>query len=294
MADQGLFAFARPHHDRRSDLRVDDEQVTRAWDDSRTRIAVVGQHHIATDANGLRWLAPTDAPDGQRIYLGQADGHAWFAVAVDEVPDALGPQTLRATALQLSETDAGLVAHAVGIANWHRTHGFCARCGEPSKPAQGGHIRTCPSCGAHHFPRTDPAVIMLITDDEDRALLGRHPNWPAGRYSTLAGFLEPGEALEDAVRREVAEETGIEVGDVSYAASQPWPFPSSLMVGFFGSAKSHDVQVDGEEIEHARWFTRDEVTSLSEQGGLGLPGTLSISRWLIETWHGGLIIGEWS
>lgn len=255
---------------------------------------MVGQHSVATNDDGVRWLAPGNAPEGERIYLGQADGRAWFAIAVEEVPEALGPRTLRETAQHLSETDAGLIVHAVGIANWHRTHRFCARCGARSESAQGGHIRTCPACGAHHFPRTDPAVIMLITDDEGRALLGRHPKWPEGRYSTLAGFLEPGEALEDAVRREVAEEAGIEVGDVSYAASQPWPFPSSLMVGFFGQAKSHEVHVDGEEIEHARWFTRDEVTDLSQQGGLGLPGTLSISRWLIETWHGGLIAGEWS
>lgn len=294
MADQGIFAFARAQHDRRSDVRVDDDQVDRAWDDARSRVAVIGGHQVATDGEGLRWLAPQDAPDGQRIYLGQVDGRAWFAVAVDEVPEAYAPRTLREMAVRLSETDAGLVVHAVGIANWHRRNAFCARCGQPSAPAQGGHIRTCLSCGAHHFPRTDPAVIMLITDDDGRALLGRHPNWPEGRYSTLAGFLEPGESLEDAVRREVTEETGIHVGDVSYAASQPWPFPASLMVGFFGRAKSHDVHVDGEEIEHARWFTRDEVTDLSRAGGLGLPGTLSISRWLIENWHGGLIIGEWT
>ncbi|UYM06102.1 NAD(+) diphosphatase [Solicola gregarius] len=293
MADPALFAFACPQHDRRSDLRVDD-QIERAWADPSTRVLAVGSNAVATEGDALRWIAPGDAPDGERIYLGEADGRTWFAVGVDEVGEGFDPRTLREAALSLSETDAGLVVHAVGIANWHRTHGFCARCGTPSEPAQGGHVRRCPSCGAQHFPRTDPAVIMLITDDDDRALLGRHPAWPEGRYSTLAGFLEPGEALEDAVRREVGEEVGIRVGEVTYAASQPWPFPASLMVGFFGRASSHDVHVDGAEIEHARWFTRDEVTDLSKEGGLGLPGTLSISRWLIETWHGGLIVGAWT
>ena len=255
---------------------------------------MVGRHRIATNGSGLLHSTPADAPDGERIYLGESDGRAWFAVVVDEVDETLAPRTLREAALDLSETEAGLAVHAVGIANWHQTHRFCARCGQPSNLASGGHVRICPSCGANHFPRTDPAVIMLITDDDDRALLGRHPAWPEGRYSTLAGFLEPGESLEDAVRREVGEETGIAVGDVTYAASQPWPFPSSLMVGFFGRARSHEVHPDGDEIEDARWFTRDEVTQMSRDGGLGLPGTLSISRWLIETWHGGLIVGAWS
>lgn len=294
MPDSELFAFAHPHHDRRSDLRDDGGQVARAWSDSGSRVVVVGRHHIATDDGGLRAFSPVEAPEGERIYLGEVDGRSWFAIAVDEVADDLDPRTLRESALGLSESEAGLVVHAVGIANWHRTHRFCARCGRASEPGQGGHLRVCQSCGAQHFPRTDPAVIMLITDPDGRALLGRHPSWPGGRYSTLAGFVEPGESLEDAVRREVAEETGIQVGDVTYASSQPWPFPASLMVGFFGEAKTHEVRVDGAEIEDARWFTRDEVTDLSKDGGLGLPGTLSISRWLIEEWHGGLIAGAWS
>lgn len=294
MPDSGLFSFARPRHDRRSDLRVDADRVDRAWKDSHSRVLVVGRKHVATDAGALRWVEPGDAPDGQRIYLGELAGRTYLAVGVEEVDDALQPATLRETAPGLSETDAGLVVHAVGVANWHRTHGFCANCGHRTDAAHGGHLRVCPACGRQHFPRTDPAVIMLITDPDDRALLGRHPSWPEGRYSTLAGFLEPGESLEDAVRREVLEETAIRVGDLRYAANQPWPFPASLMVGFFGDAETLDVQVDGEEIEHARWFTRDEVTELSENWELGLPGTLSISRWLIQQWHGGLITGAWT
>jgi NAD+ diphosphatase len=156
-----------------------------------------------------------------------------------------------------------------------------------------GHVRQCPSCGTHHFPRTDPAVIMLITDGEDRALLGRQSVWPPNRFSPLGGFVEPGESLPDAVRREVMEEVGVEVGEVTYAGSQPWPFPSSLMLGFFGTALTHDIRVDGNEIEEARWFTREEMTEMSAKSELLLPPLVSISRWLVNEWHGGEISGKW-
>ena len=156
----------------------------------------------------------------------------------------------------------------------------------------------CPPCGTEHFPRTDPAVIMLISDGTpdvpgERALLGRQPAWPPGYFSTLAGFVEPGESLIDAVRREVLEEVGVVVGDVAYLGSQPWPFPSSLMLGFHGVAKSYDITVDGDELEEARWFTRDEITDLTASGDLMLPPSVSISRWLVEQWHQGEISGSW-
>jgi NAD+ diphosphatase len=188
--------------------------------------------------------------------------------------------------------DASLAVHAVGLSRWHQTHRFCPRCGAETQIGEAGHLRICPSCGTHHFPRTDPAVIMLITDG-DRALLGRQPSWPKKRFSTLAGFVEPGESLPDAVRREVLEEVGVEVGDVEFAGSQPWPFPSSLMLGFFGTALTHDITVDEKEIAEARWFTRAEITDLSAAGELILPPIVSISRWLVEHWHGGEISGRW-
>jgi NAD+ diphosphatase len=134
---------------------------------------------------------------------------------------------------------------------------------------------------------------MLVTDADDRALLGHQPTWPESRFSTLAGFVEPGEPLEAAVRREVAEEVGIVVGDVTYAASQPWPFPSSLMLGFFADARTTEIGVDGVEIASARWFSRTELLAAAESGEVQLPGTLSISRWLIETWYGGALPGAW-
>jgi NAD+ diphosphatase len=214
-------------------------------------------------------------------------------VVVDRVDDSLGPQSLRTVGPTIAPEDASLAVHAVGLARWHQLHGFCPHCGSPTEVHDAGHVRRCPSCGLHHFPRTDPAVIMLITDGHDRALLGRQAAWPENRFSTLAGFVEPGESLPDAVRREVMEEVGIEVGDVTYAGSQPWPFPSSLMLGFFGTALSHDIRVDGNEIADARWFTRAEITELSAASELLLPPLVSISRWLVNEWHGGEISGKW-
>ena len=151
------------------------------------------------------------------------------------------------------------MVHAVALENWQRLHRFCSRCGERTVIAAAGHIRRCPACGAEHYPRTDPAVIMLVTDDQDRVLLGRQVHWPEGRFSTLAGFVEPGESIEQSVRREVFEEAGVTVGEVEYVASQPWPFPSSLMLGFMARATSSEITVDGEEIQEARWFSREEL-----------------------------------
>jgi len=292
-ASRPLFTFANNVHDRRSLLRADEAALQAAWDDDKSRATVVGGDHIATGGDALWWTPTSQAPAGERILLGALGGREHFAVMVDRVPDECSPQTLRELAPALAADEAGLAVHAISVAQWHRTHQHCARCGAPTAVAQAGHLRRCPACGAQHFPRTDPAVIMLVTDGDDRALLGRQPVWPEGRYSTLAGFVEPGESLEDAVRREIMEEAGVVVGEVTYAGSQPWPFPSSLMLGFLARAASYDIVVDNDEIEDARWFTRAEVTELTAAGGLGLPGTLSISRWLIESWHGGEITGAW-
>ncbi|MFD1826083.1 MULTISPECIES: NAD(+) diphosphatase [Mumia] len=285
------FTFADGAYNRHSERRVDDAFMDALWADPKTPVLVVGGEHLAADADGLVWRSPADVPDGDRLYLGTVDGTEYAAVMVRRVPEPSRP--LRAVATSLPLAQARLAVHAVGVAQWHRTHPRCARCGSPTDVVEGGHVRRCPECGAQHFPRTDPAVIMLITDDADRALLGRRPDWPATRFSTLAGFVEPGESLEDAVRRETWEEAGVEVGEVSYAASQPWPFPSSLMLGFFGRARTTRIAVDGTETADARWFGRDEVTRMTASGELDLPGTLSISRWLIERWHGGLVHGEW-
>lgn len=289
-----LFTFANNQHDRRSEVRNDENYLARAWSDPRSQVLVVSGEHLATKEPGqVRWLSTSDAPEGEHIFLGEAEHVAYFGVIVERVAPELGPTSLRQVVLGSSSQQSGLAVHAVGIAQWHRSHPRCARCGELTNIAQGGHVRLCPSCGAHHFPRTDPAVIMLVTDDQDRCLLGHQAAWPEGRYSTLAGFVEPGESLEDAVRREIHEEVGVEVGEVTYAGSQPWPFPTSLMLGFFAKATSTAIHVDGTEIAHARWFTRDEVSELSASEQVVLPGAVSISRWLVDTWHGGEIPGEW-
>ena len=290
-------AFARSTHDRAAHLRADDQ-----WRSAPgpLRVLVMGGEHVATtEAGGVAWVAEEDladlhVPEGEWIFLGYLGDVRHAAVVVDLVPAELRPASLRMIGPAIDQDDASLAVHAVGIARWHERHRFCPACGAPSVPAQAGHVRVCTACGTHQFPRTDPAVIMLITDDQDRALLGRNPTWPEGRFSTLAGFVEPGEALDDAVRREVMEEVGVRVGDVQYASSQPWPFPQSLMLGFFGTADSTQISVDADEIAEARWFTREEVTDMTASAGLLLPPNVSISRALIQTWHGGTIHGTWA
>lgn len=293
------YAFASTRHDRSAHLRKGE------WRTPDLRVMVIGGDYVATNrvatdrlaadgAQGIRWMAVDEAPEGEWAFLGYKGDQGYAAVMVDHVSPELSPVSLRILGPRIAPGEASLAVHAVGLACWHQTHPHCARCGALTEVAQAGHTRHCPSCGAEHFPRTDPAVIMLVTDGDDRALLGRQPSWPEGRFSTLAGFVEPGETLDDAVRREVKEEAGIDVGAVEYAGSQPWPFPSSLMLGFFGTATSDKITVDGDEIAEARWFSRQEITDQTAAGELLLPPKVSISRWLVEKWHGGEITGRWT
>lgn len=283
------YAFALTQHDRSAHLRKGE------WRTPDLKVMVIGGEHVAaTGEHGIRWLNTDEAPEGEWAFLGYRDGQGYAAVIVDRVARELTPVSLRVLGPTIAADEASLAVHAVGLARWHQTHRYCARCGALTEPAQAGHTRICPSCGTEHFPRTDPAVIMLVTDGDDRALLGRQPSWPENRFSTLAGFVEPGETLDDAVRREVMEEAGIEVGAVEYAGSQPWPFPSSLMLGFFGTAISDVIKVDAHEIAEAKWFSRQDITDLTAAGQLLLPPKVSISRWLVERWHGGKITGRWT
>jgi len=240
---------------------------------------------------------------GQEILLGTDDHKAVFAVSVDErlagrIVDMTGGAAafvdLRTVGPFLPPADAHILAHARGMVYWHSRHGFCGVCGAETQSRHSGHERKCvnSNCGVSHFPRTDPAIIVLVhrTDIPGGAcLLGRHPRWPFGMYSTLAGFVEPGETLEQAVSREVFEESNIETRNVQYLASQPWPFPSSLMLGFHAEATSFDIKIDPEELSDCRWFTRDEIRGMKEwvdakEDDLRLPRRDSISRWLIQTW----------
>jgi NTP pyrophosphohydrolases containing a Zn-finger, probably nucleic-acid-binding len=187
---------------------------------------------------------------------------------------------------------------AVALDNWSRTHRHCPRCGGALTWREAGWSRRCDADEVSHFPRTDPAVIVLVRDEQDRALLGRQGRWEPTWYSTLAGFVEAGESAEAAVRREVAEESGVRIGaaasDIQYLGSQPWPFPASLMLGYHAFAEDPKIDVDGEEIVHARWFSREELAAACESGEISLPPQVSIARKLIERWFGAPLPGDWS
>jgi NAD+ diphosphatase len=291
-------ALARPGIDRAAHHRLDEAWLAAAWSHPSTRVLVVsgGQVLVEDTADGrteLVLVPSFDAPttEKHRYFLGTDEqGVSYFALQKDALPgrmdDAARPAGLREVGGLLSERDAGLMVHAVALENWQRLHRFCSRCGQRTVIAAAGHVRRCPACGAEHYPRTDPAVIMLVTDEQDRALLGRQLHWPEGRFSTLAGFVEPGESIEQAVVREVLEEAGVRVGEVSYVASQPWPFPSSLMLGFMARATSSEISVDGDEIHEARWFSREEYRRAIGNGDLLPPTGISIAARLIELWFG--------
>lgn len=295
MADQVSIALSAPAHERLAEKRSDEEWLARAWADPGTRVLVVAGTRLHATGAGLDWVAPADAPDGTRVLLGRLDdGPLSFAVLADQAAGGEDWTPLRPVLQLLEPGDAALAVHAIGLAEWHHAVRHCPRCGADLVAVQSGHVLQCTGCGRQQFPRTDPAVIMIVTDAEDRALLGRQPSWPAGRWSTLAGFVEPGESLEDAVRREVREETGVLVGDVEYVGSQPWPMPASLMLGFRARATSTEVAVDGTEIEEARWFSRAEARSAAEDGTLVIPPGISISRSLITGWYGDELPGSWT
>ena len=247
-------------------------------------------------------------PDIALTFLGTDDlGAAFFArhlaardgaEAGDERPDAGTWVDLRRAGAELGSRDAGLMVAAVALDNWHRAHPRCPRCGEPTAPSSAGWARHCAADGSEHFPRTDPAIIVLVRDRDDRALLGRQGRWAPGWFSTLAGFVEAGEAAEAALRREVREEAGVVVGDgpddIRYLGSQPWPFPCSLMLGYHAWVDDPSVEVDGDEIAEARWFSRSELAEACADGEVRLPPSISIARRLVERWYGAELPGDWS
>ena len=289
-------ALSLQAHNRIAGRRTDAAWLEETWADPGTRVLVLHGGRVVGpegDEPRIEWRAPGDVPPGRRVLLGEQAGVAHFAVLVDELPEATRAEELRSFLPALPDDEAALVVHAVALGEWHRSHRHCPRCGGVLESAEAGHVLGCTGCGRQQFPRTDPAVIMIVTDDEDRALLGRQERWPEGRYSTLAGFVEPGESLEQAVAREVLEEVSVEVDEVTYFGNQPWPFPASLMVGFFARARTTSIDVDGAEISHARWFTREQVKAEADAGTLVLPSGVSISRSLIETWYGGPLPGSW-
>ena len=306
--DRGLgrLALARETVDRATERRADPAWLAAAWADPRTRVLVVRSGRalvrFAEGRADLVFISPAEAPPGVRFLLGvDADGVVYFGVdaPLDRVPmdgqrapDGAGvrPSSLRQVGSLLGDRDAGLLTHAVALANWHETHTHCPICGTPTTVNPGGHSTTCPNDGTEHFPRTDPAVIMLVTDPADRCLLAHNKAWPEGRVSILAGFVDPGESAEHAVIREVSEEAGITVGRVTYLGSQPWPMPRSLMLGFHAFAEGgQDIRVDAEEIGDAHWYTREELLESLRARQLALPPPVSIARQIIEAWYGGAL-----
>jgi len=224
--------------------------------------------------------------DDNVIFLGLFRNQPAFAVSISPELEPPFPEfgefkDLRFLGSVLPPDEANLAAHARALVLWHEATLYCGKCGSASQPEAGGNTRRCcnPDCHKEIFPRTDPAIIVLVADG-DRCVLGRQVDWPEGRYSTIAGFVEPGESLEDAVRREVYEETNIRVGTVTYHSSQPWPFPSALMLGFIAEATSEDIVLNDGELEDARWFSRSELQS----GEVGLPFRISIARRLVDYW----------
>ena len=238
-----------------------------------------GPDPFPLDAAALGGAVPEHA-----VLLGELAGRAVFALDLQgERPGIPGRLVeLRALAPLLGAPEAGLLAYARALAHWHRTHRFCGRCGAPTAAVEAGHVRRCTACSADSFPRTDPAVIVLVTRGE-QCVLGRAPRFPPGMYSTLAGFVEPGESLESAVRREVREEVGLELGEVRYRSSQPWPFPQSLMLGFRAVAAEGELAIELEELEDARWFHRAELRDETLRP-VRLPNLDSIARFLIDEW----------
>lgn len=301
--------FAGIDIDRMSERRDDRLWVEEMEAQPDSRFLVLdaeGQAFVLADTEAPQWMSPAmraerfgDIPS---TFLGLAAGRAWFALVVDEAQAELfvsltgaRRMSLREAGLILEAFDAGLFAYAKGITHWQRQMRFCSQCGAPTLVVASGHRVQCTNPdGAHmHFPRTDAAIIVIV-EDGDACLLGRQRGWPPGRYSTLAGFIEPGESLEDAVRREVREESGVEVLHASYHSSQPWPLPASLMVGFTATARTREIRLRDDELEDARWFTVDDIVQGMASGTLGVPPPLSVSYRLIEHWLGlrGVDLGE--
>ena len=288
--------------DRASELRSDEAALDRLWNSAK--IIRVSNSKLATDGKSLQFLSATEVEKlitskiftgGDKYFLGidTASKVAYFAWDCDEVglpageTSTEGLASLRELGGTLDEFELGISMQATALSNWHRSHPHCSKCGAETKSTLGGSVRECVKDQSQHHPRTDSAVIVLVKDKDDRILLGHQPIWPDGRFSTFAGFLEPGETFEQCVEREVFEESGVKVNEIKYLGSQPWPFPASIMIAF--SAVVDDpstAKADGVEITEVRWFSRDDLKSSVADGSLLLPPTISVARKMIAMWFG--------
>jgi NAD+ diphosphatase len=284
-------AFAGSPIDRADHIRTDDAALAELMNWRARVLMMDGLLPGVDDQGGLVWGSLADvAPEAELVFLGLMDGKAHFAPVPPAGAD--GPAYAMPSAWQvmqlLSPPDLAIYGGARSLVDWHARHRFCARCGAPTKLVKGGWQRHCDGCGADHFPRTDPVTIMLV-EHEDSLLLGRQPRFPPKMYSALAGFVEPGETIEEAVAREIHEEAGVRVRDVRYIASQPWPFPSQLMIGCTSVADDPELTIDTTELEDARWFTRAELEEARAAGEAGtellyFPRPFAIAHHLIAWW----------
>jgi NAD+ diphosphatase len=287
--------------DRAGHLRTNQTTLDQMW--QRAKIIHVADARLAVESGGtkLHFLTSDEVASlvssntfksGERYFLGldeldQEPYFAWNASSVEPQGEnaPAGYLTLREIGGLISEFEMEISLHAIALANWHKSHTHCARCGATTSVAQGGAIRTCDKDQSEHYPRTDSAVIVLVRDKDDRILLGHQPIWPEGRFSCFAGFLEPGETFEQCVQREVLEESGVLVREISYLGSQPWPFPASIMISFDAVTDAPEIaRPDGQEITEVKWFSRAEVKAQSDAGTLLLPPTMSVARKMIDRW----------
>jgi NAD+ diphosphatase len=274
--------------DRAGELRSQPERLEELW--RSAQIIEVGKARVRSTHEGPTFLAAPDAIGGERYFLGidRATNTAYFAWESGAVlPDVEDYLTLRELAGGLSPLHLEITMHAIALSNWHHAHPYCSKCGAPTRVDLGGAVRICDVDESQHHPRTDAAVIVLVKDRADRILLGHQPVWPDGRFSTFAGFLEPGETFEQCVGREVFEESGVQLSEVKYLGSQPWPFPASVMIAFEAVTDApEEARPDGEEITEVKWFSRESLKSAAEDGSLLLPPKVSVARKMIEGWLG--------
>jgi NAD+ diphosphatase len=290
-------AFAGSRLDRADHVRCDPDALAAVMDWRARLLLLDGLDPVLTSDNTLSWATLSDAdPESELVFLGLDAGRGCFAAVPPRLSGSMAPANPRIWAVMatLDAEELATYGGARSIVDWHARHRFCARCGNPTVLFKGGWQRNCSNsdCKAEHFPRVDPVTIMLV-EHEDSILLGRQPRFPAGNYSALAGFVEPGESIEEAVAREVLEEAGVKVRDVSYVASQPWPFPSSLMIGCHAWADDPAVTVDENELEDARWFTRavvlDAMTAIEHDepgGAFRAPPRHAVANHLMRWWVG--------
>ena len=288
--------------DRAGELRVNQETLDQLW--QRAQILQIAEGRIAAVDTALTLISAQDVAahiaahtftEGSRYFLGldmetKAPFFAWdteWVGTIDDEVKEVGFSTVREIGSLLSEQELEISLHAMGLSNWHRAHPRCPRCGGATRVDLGGAARTCDADGSQHHPRTDSAVIVLVKDRSDRILLGHQPIWPEGRFSTFAGFLEPGETFEQCVAREVLEESAVVVTELNYLGSQPWPFPASIMIAFEAVTDNPErAQGDGQEITEVKWFTRAQLLAAAKDGSLLLPPSISVARKMIERWLG--------